>query len=111
MAAPPKPGKPKAMKDYLRKVDRPELMETYADEIGPIMFGQGQFKMDLLVHRFGEPKPGDAQPSGTKVPTARLVLSTSAMVELINACVRMRDFLHQKGIITLEGDEVAPTIN
>lgn len=109
MANPPKQGRPKALKDHLRYVDRPEIRETFVDEIGPLISNGGVFKIEMLVHRINEPKPGDAAPSGTKVPSARLVLSPAAAIELMNAITKVRDFMLSKGMITLEGEEAKPT--
>jgi hypothetical protein len=78
--------------------DMPDLRETFADKVGAWSFDGSTLRIEFLVSRLGAAKPGEA-PSGRSVPTCRLVLTTSAAVELLRSCSQLTAALAQAGVI------------
>lgn len=82
----------------LRKKDRPEVNETFADTLGLSMWDGQTLKIELCVIRWDEPRP-PSLPSGEQVVAARLVLSAKCAVELLNQLTQLGSALQQAGII------------
>jgi hypothetical protein len=73
----------KTRRPSFRYVDVPELAETFADSVGPWYFDGSTLRLEFLVSRLDQAKAPDT-PTGRKLPVCRLVLTTSAAVELLN---------------------------
>ena len=91
-----------------RYQDMPALGETFADTIGGWSFDGSTLRMEFLVSRLDELKPGDAA-SGRAVPVCRLVLTTAAAVELIRASGQITTALMQAGVLRQTDGNAAPT--
>jgi len=81
--------------DHLEYVSRPEIPETFVDSLHTLFFDGNSVKLELLVHRFDEPKPPNP-PSGQKITAARLVLSPSAAEQLLRALAGTAAVLKQQ---------------
>jgi hypothetical protein len=81
-----------------RAVDRPDLPETFADDIGMAMFDGQTLRIEFLVTRFDEPKP-PAMPTARQYPAARIVLDQHGAVELINQLQKISAALQAAGLL------------
>jgi hypothetical protein len=89
---------PQAQRPKLRYQDMPELRETFADAIGSWSFDGSTLRLEFLVSRLDPAKSGEP-PSGRTLPACRLVLTTSAAVELIRTAGQVTAALTQAGIL------------
>ncbi len=62
--------KPQKPADFLKYVDRPDLPETYADELRGFLFDGNILKVELVTYQWDIPE-GQQQPSGKKYPVAQ----------------------------------------
>ena len=69
-------GRPK-----LRYQDIPELPETFADSIGHWIFDGQMLRIEFTVTRL-DPTGSSQQPTGRRLPAARVVLTPSCALEL-----------------------------
>jgi hypothetical protein len=85
-----------------------EVSETFADQVGAIMFDGSMLKIDFVTVRLtGSAPPGN--PAGERHVVARLVLSTGGTMDLINQVKRLADQMAQAGLIkTDQGQVIAP---
>ena len=79
-------------------VDLPDLAETFADSIGGTYFDGHLLRIEFCVGRL-DPSKSQKPPTGQRFPACRLVLSTGAAVELINAMQRMSAVLVKAGVL------------
>ncbi|MBV8753736.1 MAG: hypothetical protein JO328_12830 [Hyphomicrobiales bacterium] len=72
----------------LRYQDIPDLSETFADSIGQWIFDGQNLRIEFTVTRLD---PGGArdQPTGRRLPAARMVLTPLCAVELIRQCQQL----------------------
>ena len=89
----------------IRKVDRPELDETFVDSVGMFFFDGSHLCLEFSVTRYDEPKP-PATLSGRRYPVARLVLDQKAAVDLLNQMEQVKAVLQHTGHITNAAKEV-----
>src|SRR5579872_6433685 len=82
-----------------------EVGETFADQLGALMFDGSLLKIDFLAVRLGAAMP-PATPTGERHVVARLVLSPSCTMDLINQVKRLADQLTQAGLIKVEQGKV-----
>ena len=104
MATPPaSTGKPAAAAPapIYQNIDRPELAETFADHLRQVIFDGNTLRIEFGVTRLDEAKP-NAAPSGRRYPSCRLVLTSSAAVELMNHMQRIATGLVQAGVLKAE---------
>jgi hypothetical protein len=81
----------------IRHIDRPDVMETFADSIGGLVFDGQSLRIEFAVTRLDEVKPGAAI-TGRRYPTCRLVLPPGAAVDLINRMQQIGTALTQAGV-------------
>ena len=81
----------------IRYVDRPEIVETFADSITGLVFDGQTLRIEFGVTRVDEVKP-DAPITGRRYPTSRIVLSPGAAIELINRMQQIGAALTQAGV-------------
>ena len=89
---------PNNVQDAARKlpiIPHHEVSETFADQVGAMMFDGSLLKMDLVAVRLGAAMP-PAPMIGERHVVARLVLSPSGTVDLINQVKRLADQLNSK---------------
>ena len=99
------------VQDTARKlpvVPHHELAETFADQVGAVMFDGSVLKIDLVAIRLAAANP-PAPATGERHVVARLVLSQAGTIDLINQMKRLSDQLIQAGVIRNEQGIGAPT--
>src|ERR1700747_964457 len=89
---------PQAQRPKFRYQDMPELRETFADAIGSWSFDGSTWRREFLVSRLDPAKSGEP-PSGRTLPACRLVLTTSAAVELIRPARQVPGGLTPAGVL------------
>ncbi|WP_290997032.1 hypothetical protein [Hyphomicrobium sp.] len=94
----------------IRKVDRPELDETFVDSVGMFFFDGSTLRLEFSVTRFDEPKP-PAKPSARRYPVARLVLDQKAAVDLLNQMEQVKAILQRTGHITKDAAKQVVHVN
>jgi hypothetical protein len=87
------PGKPAATgrtsaPPKLRYQDIPDLKETFADSIGQWIFDGQMLRIEFTVTRL-DPGGTPEQPTGRRLPAARMVLTPMCAVELIRQCQQL----------------------
>lgn len=85
--------------EAVKKVDRPELMETFCDSLGLTTFDGQTARIELCVTRLNAPKP-PAKPTGERFPVCRLVMPPEALVDLVNHLNRLVAGLEKAGVLT-----------
>jgi hypothetical protein len=91
----PAPGAPAAgQQTMVRYIDRPDVMETFADAISGLVFDGQTLRIEFAVTRLDEVKP-NSPISGRRYPACRLALSPAAAVELINRMQQVGAALRQ----------------
>jgi hypothetical protein len=82
----------------VRYIDRPEVVETFADSITNVTFDGQTLRLELGVTRLDEVKP-NAPLTGRRYPACRLVLSPSAALDLINRVQQITAAMTQAGTL------------
>lgn len=72
----------------LRYQDIPDLPETFADSIGQWIFDGQNLRIEFTVTRL-DPGGSRDQPTGRRLPAARMVLTPVCAVELIRQCQQL----------------------
>ena len=72
----------------LRYQDIPDLSETFADSIGQWIFDGQNLRIEFTVTRL-DAGGGRDQPTGRRLPAARMVLTPLCAVELIRQCQQL----------------------
>ena len=67
----------------IRRVDRPEMHETFADSVHSVIWDGRTLRVELDVTRHPDIEPGDAA-QATRYPVTRLVLTPRAAADLYN---------------------------
>jgi hypothetical protein len=100
-ASNPTPGAPSGSSERasatVRYVDRPDMVETFADSVTGLMFDGQMLRIELGVTRLDEVRP-NAPVTGRRYPACRLVLPSLAAVDLINRMQQIAAALTQAGI-------------
>jgi hypothetical protein len=91
----PKPGTPPPVIHY---ADRPDCQETFADSIAQVMFDGQSLRIEFCVTRLDEVKP-NTQVTGRRLPAARIALTPTAAVELINRLHQVAAAMTQAGML------------
>jgi len=84
-----------------------EVSETFADQVGAVMFDGSILKIDFVAVRLGAAMP-PAPTTGERHVVARLVLSPSGTLDLINQVKKLSDQLTQAGLIKTEQGQATP---
>ena len=72
--------------------DRPDLLETFADNVQRMTFDGRTLRIEFCVNR-----PGETQ--GRSIPICRLVLDLDGAVDLFNKINSLQTALEQQGVI------------
>ena len=88
-AAAPRPPK-------LRYQDRPEISETFTDSIKSCIFDGQVMRIEFTVARFDEPGVLGVL-EGRQVPVSRLVLSRTALNDLMGRLAQLGDAIRRSG--------------
>ena len=83
----------------LEFVDRPELVETFADSVRGVMFDGSVLRVELCVTRLAGTGAAGGQASMTRQPACRLVLTATGAVELFNQLQQVMGALAQQGVV------------
>ena len=75
------PADASAARPKLRYQDIPDLPETFADSIGHWIFDGQMLRIEFTVTRL-DPTGSSQQPTGRRLPAARVVLTPSCALEL-----------------------------
>lgn len=79
-------------------VDRPELAETFADDLGKTVFKDNVLRMELLVTRLDEPHPPEP-PTGHTYPAVRLALTANAALKVHQNLTNLLAALEAQGVM------------
>jgi hypothetical protein len=89
-------------------VDRPEVLETFADFVQRIQFDGQTLRFEFCVSRLDDQKPG-APATGKRYPACRLVLSSAAAVDLMNKMQQITAGLIKAGVLKADAPPQAPS--
>jgi hypothetical protein len=78
-----------------------QVSETFADQVGAIMFDGSTLKIDFVAVRLGAALP-PATTAGERHVVARLVLPPGGAIDLINQLKQLADQLTRAGLIKTE---------
>jgi hypothetical protein len=84
-----------------------EVGETFADQVGAVLFDGSVLKIDFVAVRLGAAMP-PAPATGERHIVARLVLSQVGTVDLINQVKKLADQLTKAGLIKADQSLGAP---
>jgi hypothetical protein len=84
----PATGRAGVPQPKLRYQDIPDLPETFADSIGQWIFDGQMLRIEFTVTRL-DPAGAPEQPTGRRLPAARMVLTPVCAVELIRQCQQL----------------------
>jgi len=83
--------------------DIPEVNEIFADDMHLMTFNGQYAHFTFTVDRMDEFKPGvNKKPTGKKVAVARLVLTPTAMLKMVNSLNQIVGALEQQGTVKRE---------
>lgn len=87
----------------LRYEDRPELLETFADNVQRMNFDGRTLRIEFCVARMEDPAPGKAgkpaKRTGRSLPVCRLVLDLDGAVDLFNKINTLQAAMERQGVI------------
>ena len=79
--------------------DRPELLETFADNVQRMTFDGRTLRIEFCVARREEPPAGQQARPGKAVPVVRLILDLDGAVDLFNKINNLQAALENAGVI------------
>lgn len=82
--------------DY-RYEDRPDLLETFADNVQRMTFDGRTLRIEFCVNRAGEVVSG--QQTGRTMPVCRMVLDLEGAIDLFNKINSLQSVLERQGVI------------
>lgn len=89
--------------------DRPELLETFADNVQRMSFDGRTLRIEFCVARMDDPAPttgkGSKTPkrTGKALPVCRLVLDLDGAVDLFNKINTLQAAMERQGVIQTGG--------
>jgi hypothetical protein len=78
-------------------VDRPEMLETFADAISGVYFDGQTLRIEFAITRLDEIKP-NTPITGRRYPACRIILPPTAAIDLINRMQQIGAALTQAGV-------------
>jgi len=82
----------------LRYEDRPDLLETFVDNVQRMTFDGRTLRIEFCVARYDDPTPQNPR-SGRSIPICRLVLDLDGAVDLFNKINNLQSALESRGVI------------
>jgi hypothetical protein len=82
----------------LRYEDRPDLLETFVDNVQRMTFDGRTLRIEFCVARYDDPTPTNPR-SGRSIPICRLVLDLDGAVDLFNKVNNLQSALESRGVI------------
>ena len=92
-AAAPADGKP-----VLTYEDRPDLLETFVDNIHQMTFDGRTLRVEFCITRLDAP-PAKGPRTGKSIPISRMVLDLDGAVDLFNKVNNLQAALENRGVI------------
>lgn len=86
----------------LRYEDRPNLLETFADNVQRMTFDGRTLRIEFCVERPDE-ATGAQQKTARSIPVVRLVLDLDGAVDLFNKINSLQSALERQGVIRKTG--------
>lgn len=83
----------------LRYEDRPDLLETFADNVQRMTFDGRTLRVEFCVARMDEPDAKSRKRTGRAVPVVRLVLDLEGAVDLFNKVNSLQAAMESRGVI------------
>jgi hypothetical protein len=80
-----------------RYEDRPDLLETFADNVQRMTFDGRTLRIEFCVNRAGELVNG--QQTGRSMPVCRMVLDLDGAIDLFNKINSLQTVLERQGVI------------
>jgi hypothetical protein len=87
------PGKP-----VLTYEDRPDLLETFVDNIHQMTFDGRTLRVEFCITRLDAP-PAKGPRTGKSIPISRMVLDLDGAVDLFNKVNNLQAALENRGVI------------
>lgn len=84
----------------LRYEDRPELVETFADNVQRMTFDGRTLRVEFCIARMDDPDPKARKRTGRAVPVVRLVLDLDGAVDMFNKMNSLQAALQSRGVIS-----------
>lgn len=100
MAKAPAPASAPAVE--LRYEDRPDLVETFADNVQRMSFDGRTLRIEFCVERADDVEPKAKKKTGRAVPVVRLVLDLDGAVDLFNKINSLQAAMQNLGVIKSE---------
>ena len=101
-AAAPAPATTNNAKTQLRYEDRPNLLETFADNVQRMTFDGRTLRIEFCVERPDE-QTAAQQKTARSIPVVRLVLDLDGAVDLFNKINSLQSALERQGVIRKTG--------
>ena len=79
--------------------DRPDLLETFADNVQRMTFDGRTLRIEFCVARRDDPSADKARGGGKSVPVVRLILDLDGAVDLFNKINSLQAALENAGVI------------
>lgn len=79
--------------------DRPELLETFADNVQRMTFDGRTLRIEFCVARRDDPVGGQQAKTGKSIPVVRLILDLDGAVDLFNKINSLQAALENAGVI------------
>jgi hypothetical protein len=95
-------ARPVSRQAKLRYQDRPDIGEIFSDSIRSCIFDGQQMRIEFTVARFDDPGALGVV-EGRQVPVARMVLSRSAVADLLGRLTQLTTALKQAGVVGNKG--------
>lgn len=86
----------------LRYEDRPDLVETFADNVQRMNFDGRTLRIEFCVERADDVDPKAKKKTGRAVPVVRLVLDLDGAVDLFNKINSLQAAMQNLGVIKTE---------
>jgi hypothetical protein len=86
--------------------DRPDLLETFADNVQRMTFDGRTLRIEFCVARRDDPV-ADRPRSGRAVPVVRLILDLDGAVDLFNKINSLQAALENAGVIRKNAPDIA----
>ena len=90
------------LKPQLRYEDRPDLQETFVDNIQRMDFDGRTLRIEFCVTRLDAPNAG-VRRSGRSIPISRMVLDLEGAIDLFNKVNSLQAALENQGVIRTTG--------
>ena len=99
-AEPPKAATPAPVdgKPVLTYEDRPDLLETFVDNIHQMTFDGRTLRVEFCITRLDAP-PAKGPRTGKSIPISRMVLDLDGAVDLFNKVNNLQAALENRGVI------------